>query len=68
MDDNWAWAQHAFPGNDARSLNSGATWLHEFSDSELAFQLVVPEPGTMLLMVVALGGLGVSCRLVSRRA
>ncbi len=68
MDDNWAWARHTFPGNDARSLNSGATWIHEFSDSELAFQLIVPEPGTMVLMIVALGGLGVLCGRVSRRA
>jgi hypothetical protein len=67
-DDNWAWARHVFPGNDARSLNNGVTWLHEFSDSELAFQLIVPESGTMWLMIVALGGLGVLCRRVSRRA
>ena len=56
--DNWAWARHALPGNDARSLDGGATWLHEFSDSELAFQLIqVPEPSTIALALVALGGL-----------
>jgi hypothetical protein len=59
MDDNWAWARHVFPGNDARSLNNGVTWLHEFSDSELAFQLIIPEPGAAALLVVALGGLWV---------
>ena len=58
MDDNWAWARHAFPGNDARSLNSGATWLHEFSDSELAFQLIVPEPGTAMLIDRCIGWSG----------
>jgi hypothetical protein len=52
-DDNWAWARHAFPGNDARSPDDGATWFHEFSDSELAFQLVVPEPATAALGVLA---------------
>jgi hypothetical protein len=54
-DDNWGWARHAFPGNDARSLDMGATWLHEFSDSELAFQLLnlqqneVPEPSMLAI-------------------
>jgi len=54
LDDNWAWARHAFPGNDARSLDQGATWIHEFSDSELAFQLIVPEPATTTLVMVAI--------------
>ena len=54
-DDNWFWARHDFPGNDARSLDSGAIWLHEFSDSELAFQLwyPIPEPATLSLLALA---------------
>jgi hypothetical protein len=57
-DDNWGWARHAFPGNDARSLDMGVTWLHEFSDSELAFQLlnvqqnVIPEPTGLVVWSV----------------
>ena len=52
--DNWAWARHAFPGNDARSLNGGASWLHEFSDSELAYQLLnVPEPDGLSMAATA---------------
>jgi hypothetical protein len=54
VDDNWAWARHSFPGNDARSLDQGATWIHEFSDSELAFQLIVPEPPAATLVLVAI--------------
>jgi hypothetical protein len=53
-DDNWAWARHAFPGNDARSLNGGTSWLHEFSDSELSFQLLnVPEPSGLTIGLLA---------------
>jgi hypothetical protein len=69
-DDNWAWARHAFPGNDARSLDMGATWLHEFSDSELAFQLLnlqqnaVPEPATLAIWSF----LGISLIALRRRA
>jgi hypothetical protein len=54
-DDNWAWARYAFPGNDARSLDNGITWLHEFSDSELAFQLIVPEPGSIVFGILTVG-------------
>jgi hypothetical protein len=59
VDDNWAWARHVFPGNDARSLDSGATWLHEFSDSELAFQLIVPEPRSIAVVVIAVLVVGI---------
>ena len=54
-DDNWFWARHVFPGNDARSLDLGATWLHEFSDSELAFQLWYPIPEPAALGFLTLG-------------
>jgi len=69
VDDNWGWARHAFPGNDARSLDMGGTWLHEFSDSELAFQLlnvgpsVVPEPSSLVIWSL----FGVSAFVVRRR-